>query len=194
MNTRSTPCRAVAAYIPTAALAVVATVLVAAGWPLAALACAGASGITYAGARARWYLRTTPATPPAPADGSGLHADDAAALHARYAAAIATEQDRQAQEGIHPHSPESADCLAAAILADRDPVLVEALSWARNTETHVNRLTAQVGLLNGSVRTSNSAWRQASNLARMWDAAEGPDAPGLNRAAADLREILRSTA
>lgn len=121
--------------------------------------------------------------PGPPAGGPGLRPEEAQLLHRRYVDAIATEQQRQSEDGISPSNPESADCLAAAILADRDPVLIEALTWARNTEIHVNRLTTQLD-------RTRSVIRQASDLTTVWRDNAGQDAPGLTRAAGELDTVL----
>ncbi|MFE9296573.1 hypothetical protein [Streptomyces niveus] len=157
------------------------------GWWLAAMACAGISAILFPAPRTHPTNTPAPAPAPAPApDGPGLRDTDSRILHARYTDAIAIEQYRQTIEGIDTRSPESAQCLAAAILADREAVMETLLNDRADDEAQINRLAA-------SVATSNTAWRQANSLVRMWDAASGADAPGLKRAATELREILRPT-
>lgn len=182
MNTHQTSMRHAAAYLPAALLALAATGLLATGWGLAALAFAGASGNAYANIR---HPRATPVPAPRPAatDGPGLTDTDARTLHARYTGAITIEQHRQAEAGISPQSLESAQCLAAAIQADRDAVMEVLLADRRDD-------TAQISRLADDLNTALSAIRQARNHAAMWSHAEGPDAPGLKQAATELNTAL----
>ncbi|MFD3483802.1 hypothetical protein [Streptomyces sp. NPDC058665] len=181
-----TPARRAASYLPAAVLAAAATALSAYGWSLAALMCAGVSGITYAHAH---HLRTTPVPTPVPAavDGPGLRDTDARTLHARYTDAIAIEQHRQAEAGISPQSPESAQCLAAAILADREAVMETLLNDRADDEAQIDRLADDLA-------STRSAIRQARNHAAMWENTVGPDAPGLKRASAELTKALDTSA
>lgn len=182
MNTSQPFARHAATYIPAAILAAAATALAAYGWSLAGLMCAGVSGITYAHAH---HLRATPVPTPAPAvtEGPGIKDTDASTLHARYTDAITIEQYRQAEAGISPRSPESAQCLAAAVQADRDTVMEVLLADRHDDEIQINRLA-------GELTTTRSAIRQARNCAAMWKTAYGPDAPGLRQAAAELGTAL----
>lgn len=168
-----------AAYVPAAVLASAATVLVAAGWPLAALAFAGASGILYPNPP------TTPSpSPDTAAAPGGFRTTDTTALHTLYRAAVATELHRQTAARITPATAESTDCLAAAVLTVRDPELETAYQ-------HQSDLIRRLGRAHSDL---DRATRQARHLASMWTTStDGPDAPGLRRAATELREITRTT-
>ncbi|WP_381797256.1 hypothetical protein [Streptomyces niveus] len=178
MNTRTTLRRA-AAYLPAAVLIAAATVTAAAGWWLAGLALAGASGIVYA----EQSTARRP-TPPGTGTAGGFRSTDTTALHTLYRSAIAAELHRQAAADVDAATAEGTDCLAASVLTVRDEELETAYQYQSD-------LIRRLGRANSD---RDRTTRQARHLASMWATSEGPDAPGLRRAATELREITRTAA
>ncbi|MET4925485.1 hypothetical protein P3L51_24550 [Streptomyces sp. PSRA5] len=174
MNTRTF--RRAAAYLPAAALIAAATAAAATGWWLAGLVLAGASGILYA------EQSTARRTSPAP---GGYRTTDATALHTLYRSAIAGELHRQAAADVDPATAEGTECLAASALTVRDAELETAYQYQSDLIRRLGTATSELE------RTT----RQARYLIAMWENnTEGPDAPGLHRAATELRDLTRADA